>query len=201
MTEKINISKSELIENKLNELEFAKNHNKYWNITKEQGDFLSKIILEENPKNILEIGTSNGYSTLYLAKNLNEISHITTIEVNTERFEISKKNFEDCNLNQNITQIKGEITEILNSEILDNITNNMNNSKFDFIFLDAMQREYLNIIKQLEEKRLLTNNAIIIADNVLSHGNMSEFKEYMNKNYKKTSIIDLGGGFLIAKKT
>lgn len=189
--QKTNISQIELIQVKLNELEELKKTSKFWNIDKNQGELLSKIILERKPKNILEIGTSNGYSTLYLAKNLNSNSSITTIEINDERFEIAKKNFEDCKI-KNIIQVKGEITEILNS-------NKLKNQKFDLIFLDAMQREYLNLIKTFEKNTLLENEAIIIADNVLSHGNMKEFIEYMEKNYD-TKVLDIGKGLLIAAK-
>ena len=187
---KNNYSKEKTIQDKLDELELIKKNNKFWNISKEQGEILAKIILNKKPKNILEIGTSNGYSTLYLAKNLEKDSKITTIEVNDERYEIAKNNFSDCNI-KNIIQIKGEILEILNTDIL-------KNEKFDFIFLDALQREYLNLIKIIEEQNLLTTNGIIIADNVLSHGNMAEFIKYMQEKYK-TEIIEIDDGFLIAE--
>lgn len=189
--QKSNNSQFVLINDKLNELENLKKTSKFWNIDKEQGEFLLKIVIDKNPQSILEIGTSNGYSTLYLAKNLSSSSKITTIEINDERFEIAKQNFNDCKI-QNIIQIKGEITEILNSNKLDNM-------KFDFIFLDAMQREYLNIIKAIEQKNILTKDVTIIADNVLSHGNMKEFIEYMQKNYT-CEIIKLGGGFIIGER-
>ncbi len=188
--QKSNNSKVELITNKLLQLENLKKTSKFWNISKEQGEILAKTILERKPKNILEIGTSNGYSTLYLAKNLDMNSKITTIEINDERYEIAKKNFSDCNI-KNIIQIKGEILEILNNTKL-------KNEKFDFIFLDALQREYLNLIKIIEEQNLLTKNGILIADNVLSHGNMAEFIKYMQEKYK-TEIIELDDGFLIAE--
>jgi hypothetical protein len=44
-----------------------------------------------------------------------------------------------------------------------------------------------------------TKSPLFVADNVLSHSNMKEFIEYMKQNYK-TEIIDIGGGFLVAKK-
>jgi len=188
--QKSNNSKVELITNKLIELENLKKSSKFWNISKEQGEILAKIILERKPKNILEIGTSNGYSTLYLAKNLEFDSKITTIEINEQRYDIAKNNFSDCNI-QNIIQLKGEILEILNNETL-------KNQKFDFIFLDAMQREYLNLIKIIEKQNLLTQDGMLIADNVLSHGNMALFIKYMKEKYN-TQILEIDDGFLIAE--
>lgn len=190
MQNKIN-SKSKLIELKLNELEELKKTSKFWNIEKKQGEILSNLVFEKNPTSILEIGTSNGYSTLYLVKNLNQNSTLTTIEVNEDRLKIAKKNFEDCKIS-NIIQIHGEITQILSSKKL-------SNQKFDFIFLDAMQREYLNLIKTFENENMFLDNITITADNVLSHGNMTQFLEYMQKNYD-TKIENIGKGLLIANK-
>ena len=80
------------IDKKIQELEILSSNSKFWNITKEQGEFLSSLVLKKQPKNILEIGNSNGYSTLHLIKNLNINSKLTTIEVNDERLNAAKKN-------------------------------------------------------------------------------------------------------------
>ena len=79
------------------------------------------------------------------------------------------------------------------------IENNKINGKFDFIFLDAAQRMYLYLIKKLEKFNLLKDNFTLVADNVLSHNNMSEFLEYMKENYE-CSILEIDSGFLVASK-
>jgi len=186
-----NNSKLIKIENKLKELHLISLKHKFWNISEKQGEILAQFVKEKNPKNVLEIGTSNGYSALYILKYLDENSILTTIEVDKDRFEIAKKNFAECDIN-NINQINKEIMEIIELKELEN-------KHFDFIFLDAMQRKYLTIVQEFEKQHIITNNTLIIADNVLSHKNMKEFIEYMQKNYN-TEIININDGFLIAKK-
>jgi predicted O-methyltransferase YrrM len=179
-----------LIENKLKLLEDIKSTSRYWNITWNQGEYLSSLILENKPNLVLEFGTSNGFSTLWLAKNLDSTSKIYTIEVDDSRFKDAKKNFSDCKLN-NINQIKGEISEILNSNQLDNL-------KFDFVLLDAGQKIYKEIIEKLIEKNLIDTNTKILCDNVLSHTYMGPFIEFMKERFLNNEIIELGGGFLFS---
>lgn len=54
---------------------------KYLNITRDTGEFLAVLIKASVVRQALEIGTSNGYSTLWLASALPEDGHVTTLEV------------------------------------------------------------------------------------------------------------------------
>ena len=98
----LDFSNKKLILNKLKKLEELKKKITYWNISFEQGNFLSNLVLEKKPENILEIGTSNGFSTLFLALNLDAKCNLTTIEINKNRFEEAKRNFEECNLKMHL---------------------------------------------------------------------------------------------------
>lgn len=181
------MSNQTLILNKLNNLQKLKSSKSYWNITQEQGIFLSNLIDIKKPKRVLEIGTSNGYSTLWIAKNLDEKATIDTIEIDETRFDEAKNNFESCNLT-NITQHFGHILEIIPK-----LT-----GKYDLIFMDAGHSLYLEILKQLEQQGLFSKDFTFLVDNVTSHNNMSEFLNYVKKNYY-FEIIEIGGGFLFVK--
>ncbi len=185
-----NNSKNFLIQNKLKNLHKIKDSNKYWNITYAQGEYLSNLILEIKPKLVLEIGTSNGFSTIWISKNLDENSKLYTIEVNDERFDEAKQNFIDCEIN-NIIQIKGEIFEILNSDELEN-------KSFDFIFIDAAHKFYIELIKKLLEKKNIIKDTLIVADNVISHPYMGTYINFMKETFQENELVDLGGGFLIS---
>jgi len=177
----------DIINHKLMQLQKLKNSKKYWNISWNQGIFISNFINLFQPKNILEIGTSNGFSTLFIAKNLNPNYKIYTIEVDKERFKESKVNFNSCKLT-NIESIYGEAYDVLdNYNFL---------SSFDFIFIDALQREYLKLFKILFEKKLISNEFRIICDNVSSHSNMDEFEKYVSSNFN-VEKIEIGSGFLL----
>ncbi|MCA9459807.1 MAG: class I SAM-dependent methyltransferase [Nanoarchaeota archaeon] len=194
-----NNKNTNLILSKLKEIHKNSPHNSYWNISWDLGEELSKLIKINNPKNILEIGTSNGFSTLWMAKEIDYNSKVTTIEVDKSRFDEAKNNFILTKTNNNVLQIQGEIFDILNnSDTFNTIYTPIFKDKFDFIFLDAAQRRYLELIQLIEKLNILNKNSIIVADNVISHNNMNEFLAYMKKNYE-CKILEKDSGFLIAK--
>lgn len=69
--------------------------NKYLNITKDTGAFLDIMVCIIKPSKVLEICTSNGYSTLWLAKNLPEEGKLITIEKQSNRVKESMSNIKN----------------------------------------------------------------------------------------------------------
>ena len=94
---------------------------------KVQGIFLSIISKIINPKNVLEIGTYSGYSTLCIAEGLGANGIIHTIDKNEELLEIQNKYFEKSGYRNQIKQYTGNALQII-PKIKVN---------FDMIFLDA----------------------------------------------------------------
>lgn len=180
-------SSNNKILDKLNSMQKLKNNHNFWNITWELGVILSEFVSLKNPKEILEIGTSNGFSTLWMALNLKQNSNITTIEINSDRFEIAKKNFQDTGL-KNITSLNGDVFEILENYSFGN--------KFDFVFIDAGQKFYSDIFENLKSKVLLNENSIIIFDNINSHKHMESFIKHIEFDFK-FDIININSGFLV----
>ena len=89
----------------------------FWNISKESGLMFHNIILEHNFKNALEIGTSNGYSGLWISKALKQTGgRLTTIEYFDERQSVAVENF------NNLTTILTRAYNILTSSDLDYYT-------------------------------------------------------------------------------
>jgi len=179
---------SKLILSKLNSLQQLKQKQVNWNMTWDQGVFLSNLVEIKKSRRILEIGTSNGFSTLWLAKNLNSNSTIDTIEVNEERFNLAKSNFNFCKL-ENINQLLGEAFKVLPN--LKGI--------YDLVVVDAAQAFYKDLVQLFEKNNLIDNESILIFDNILTHEDMPHFIEFMKKRYL-VEIIGIGGGFLFAKK-
>jgi predicted O-methyltransferase YrrM len=179
------------IQKRIDFLERRKQFDNFWNISYLQGVFLSELLLLSNKKNILELGTSNGFSTLFLAKNLEKDSKIKTIEVNEERFNLAKENFKIAGVTYLIDSLLGDIFEILDNYQFEN--------KFDFIFLDAAQKDYIKIIDKLIDKNLIEKGALIVADNVNSHNYMIDYVNYMRSNFTIIGEIFLGSGFLVSR--
>ncbi|MCK4957025.1 MAG: class I SAM-dependent methyltransferase [Candidatus Cloacimonetes bacterium] len=158
-----------------------------WNIDAETAKYLFEYIVDLAPKKIIEIGTSNGYSGFWIsaaAKVSNGI--LETIEVDEERFKLSQNNLKN---QTNIIQYLG-----LAEDIIPTLEN-----KYDIAFIDAGKIGYINYIKLLLPK--LKDNAIIIADNVISHKkSVQEYIDFMKSdNQFENELIEIGTGLLISK--
>lgn len=128
------------------------------------------------PTKILEIGTAVGYSAICFSKFLDNGGKIDTIERDEERAEEAKKNIKKMNLEDNINIYVGDAVEILPTL----------NDKYDMVFIDAAKGKYPFFLKQA--LRLLSQNGIIFADNILYKGYvMSDY----NKHKQRTAVRNL----------
>ena len=165
----------------------------FWNISHQTAEFISMLIKISKVKNVLEIGTSNGYSTLWIADALKDAGnngHLTTIEFYEKRQSIAKENIEKCGLTQYVTFKQGRALEIL--EQLDFIP--------DMVFIDANKSEYIQYFDLLKDK--LPKGAIILADNVVSHAvKVADFLDVIKNDTRyQSQVLDLPAGLLMALK-
>ena len=138
-----------------------------------QGRLLSLISKIKQPKNILEIGTYTGYSTICLAEGLVKNGKIHTIDKNEELVEIQKKYFLRSKFNKNIEIHTGNALDIINGL----------NINFDLIFLDADKENYATYFQII--CKILNKNGVLITDNVLWHGKVLNSKESHDDVTKK----------------
>lgn len=130
-------------------------------------ELLLKII---NPKNILEIGSAIGYSSLIMSKASD--ADILTIEKDEETFKILKENLKKYDEDNKIKAINDDAISALKSMDKE--------EKFDFCFIDANKsqyEEYLNLVYDLTR-----DNALILIDNILFRGFVA--KDEDNKRYR-----------------
>jgi len=163
----------------------------FWNVSVQTANFLSILIKATNRKSALEIGTSNGYSGIWLAKALKTTGgKLTTIEFWDKRLSVAVENFTKCGVNDIITPKLGSACDIL-PELDD---------KFDFVFIDANKGEYVKYYDLILPK--LLPNAIIAADNVHSH--REKVRPFLDKiaanSDFQSQILDLPDGLLLAYK-
>ena len=169
----------------LQELEiFGRNHDGYYNIPPDTGEFFYMLVLISKAKNILEVGTSNGYSTIWLAEAAKQNKgKVTTIEIAEHKIHIAEENFKRAKL-KNIKIIKGDaLKEILKLK-----------GKYDFLFLDAVKEDYINYIKLAYPK--LAKGAVIVADNAIMFGKfMKDYFLYV-ENHKnlRSVLVPIGSG-------
>ena len=171
--------------------ELEKTQKEFWNVPRQTGVMLNMFIKMMNVKNALEIGTSNGYSGLWLSKALKETGgHLTTIEFYEKRQSIAIENFKTCGVNDIITAIQGSAIMIL-----ENLPEDV---KYDFVFIDANKQEYIKYFNLI--KPHLTTKCFIAADNILSHEEkVKPFVEAINNDDEfQYEILELPGGLLTA---
>ena len=107
---------------------------------------------------ILEIGTAIGYSALLLAKNSAADVQITTLELSDERADQAEIFIAQSAYKNQIKLLRGDAA--MNMELLQ--------GPFDLVFMDAAKGEYPEYFRRVLP--LLTDDAMIIADNVLFRG-------------------------------
>lgn len=173
--------------------ELEKTQHEFWNISRQTAEFISMLIKISGVKNVLEIGTSNGYSALWIADALKEAGkngHLTTIEFYEKRQCIARENIEKCGLSEFVTFEQGRALEIL--EQLNFVP--------DLVFIDANKSEYIQYFDLLKDK--LEKGAIILADNVVSHAaKVDDFlEEIKNDERYQSQVLDLPAGLLMAYK-
>ncbi len=139
-------------------------------------EVIVKILTKIKPKKLLEIGTAVGYSAMCFSEYLQEGGSIDTIERDEERIEEAKQNFVKVGVQDKINLYEGDAVDILPT--LD--------KKYDVVFIDAAKGKYPFFLEQA--LRMLENNGVIIADNVLYKGYvMSDY----NKHKQRTAVRNL----------
>lgn len=189
-----------------------------WIIPETTGRFLYDTITENSYTRVLELGTSIGYSTLWLAKGLQSLEHragltpnpppsergitpgthlassagkIDTVERSDNKAPVARQNFNDFSMDHMITLHHMRIHEFLETIPPGTV--------YDLMFLDADRGHYHEYLPILEKH--ISPTGMIIADNA---GNMTDrmrpFLDLLTERGFMWRIIDMDNGLLIARK-
>ena len=145
-------------------------------ISVSQCHFLHLMIKICNAKNILEIGTFTGLSTLSMSLALSDEGSIIALDKNLETNKIALDFFNKANQGKKIKTIVKPALDSLNDIKKENIL-------FDIVFIDADKTNYTNYYESVIQ--LIKKDGLIIIDNVLWHGEVAD----ENNNEKFTNII------------
>ena len=168
-------------------------------------EVIEKLLTDEKPKRILEIGTAVGYSASCFARVLDDVI-IDTIELSEERYNEALINLEKIGVKDRVNVYLGNAVDILPT-----LTEN-----YDMVFIDANKGKYPVFLQ--EAIRMINNNGLIVADNVLYKGYvMSDYnkhkqrtavrhlreylKEATENEMLETEILEVGDGLAITRVT
>ncbi|NUF52887.1 class I SAM-dependent methyltransferase [Acinetobacter seifertii] len=162
---------------------------RYRNIEAESAKLLSQLIRMQQAKSILEIGTSTGYSTLWLAEAAQSThGKVITLEIDTNRSNEAKRHVTELALNEVVDFWIGDAADYLNEA----------QETFDFILLDAERDAYESYWPDL--KRLMKpKGGVLIIDKVISHAaEVSPFLSLIKHNADfMSSILPIGAGLCL----
>ena len=173
--------------------ELEKTQHDFWNISRVTAEFMYNFIVDGNIKSVIEVGTSNGYSGIWLGKALKKTGgKLTTIEFYDKRIVLAKSNFEICGVSDIIEIKQGDA-----ATVLEHLPENY---KTDFAFVDANKRQYIDFF-HLIDPHLITGG-YIACDNVISHApKVQTFLEDIDKNPNYENVVlPLPAGLSLGKK-
>ena len=130
-------------------------------------DFIIEYIKMHNIKKILEIGSAIGYSAISFAQTSTDIS-VDTIEYDFERYQTAFKNVQNHNLADRITVYLGDAADFTTDE------------KYDLIFIDGPKAQNLKFFMKFSNN--LSENGVIITDNLSFHGMVEDFSLTKSKD-------------------
>jgi predicted O-methyltransferase YrrM len=162
------------------------------NITRDTGEFLVVLVKAMHAQRVLEIGTSNGYSTLWLANAARAIGGmVTTVELSELKIGMARANFARAGLAGFITQLHDNARTVLTQAAA---------ASFDLIFLDSERPEYPDWWPDL--KRVLRPGGLLVVDNATSHAEqMALFVAIVAADVAfTTSLVPVGNGEFLAVK-
>ncbi|KQW92901.1 O-methyltransferase [Acinetobacter guillouiae] len=162
---------------------------RYRNIEPESALFLAMQVRIQQSKKILEIGTSTGYSTLWLADAAKVTgAKVTTLEIDEKRTQQAQLHAQELHVDDVIDFWVGDAQKYLEQC----------QEQYDFILLDAERNAYLNYWVYLQ-KMLVEHGGVLIVDNVISHA--AEVKSFITEVKRDerfmTTTLSIGSGLFV----
>jgi len=163
-------------------------------VGKEVGQFLNTLIKASNSQTILEVGTSYGYSTLWMAEAAKQTGgKVITLEIDPQKAAYAKGQIEEAGLKDYVEfRVGNALESIQKSE-----------ETFDFVLVDIWKELYVPCFELFFPK--LKDGAYVISDNMISPAIHLEDAAAYQKEVKKTHAFDsvllpIGSGILISHK-
>jgi len=139
---------------------------------------LAELIREVKPGLVVEVGTAIGYSGLWIANTLRELSpgRLITFELEPDRAAEAGQNFRRAGLDHLISQRVGDAREEIRGVV----------GPVDLLFLDGGFGNYYPCLMNVKEQ--LSPNALLVADNAgIGADEMADYLEYVRRHYDSHS--------------
>ena len=165
-----------------------------WNVTPQDGRLLRLLTEAVGAKNVVEIGTSNGYSAIWFCLALrNTGGKLTTHEIDTGRIAMARENFKRAGVSDMVTLVEGDAHQTVTRL----------KEPIDILFLDADKAGYLDYLNKLLP--LVRPGGLILAHNTSDLGSMmQDYLKAVTTNPDLETIFlhehDMGIGVTLKKR-
>jgi predicted O-methyltransferase YrrM len=162
------------------------------NLEPDSAALLAVLVRAVRPKRLLELGTSNGYSTIWLADAaLSVEAEFTSVELDADRLKQARENLRTVGLGETVNFVAADAGAELRAAP---------GGSWEMIFLDAERPAYVSYWKDLV--RTLAPGGLLVVDNVLSHADqVAEFRELVSADERMTEALSpTGAGLLLIVK-
>jgi predicted O-methyltransferase YrrM len=162
---------------------------RFRNVEPETAELLAVLVRATRPGRILELGTSNGYSTIWLADAAEAVGgRLTSVEIAPARTEMARAHLDRAGLSADL--VVGDAGEVLRSSP---------DGAWDMVFLDAERRAYAAYWPDLV-RTLRPAGGMLAVDNVLSHaGEVAEMTALIEAEARmETVTVPIGAGLRLA---
>jgi len=146
---------------------------RFWSVPRKDGEFLHFLVKATRARNVLELGTSHGFSAIWMGLALEETGgRLTTIEIDKERYDLARRHVNEAGLSQRVTLIRGDAhTEVV--KIVGPV---------DFVFMDADKEGQLDYFNKLYPKRLLPGGVFAVHNAIRQASSMKDYLEMIHKH-------------------
>lgn len=158
------------------------------NITPSTGQFLDLLISDSKPQRILELGTSNGYSTIWIGRAACRVgAHIDTVDVAQHKSDLASANLAKCDLSDFVTVHTSDCGVFLQSCEAD---------FYDLVYLDCDRNRYLEWIDDLVR---VVRFGLLVADNATTHADeLHDLSREMRSAFGMSVVVlPIGNGQML----
>jgi predicted O-methyltransferase YrrM len=163
---------------------------RFRNVEPETAELLGVVIRATAARSILELGTSNGYSTIWLADAAQATGgRVVSVDVEADRTELARANLAAAGLGDHVD---------LRTQDAGSILADSPDAAWEFVFLDAERPGYAGYVSDLV--RTLAPRGVLAIDNVLSHAHeLVEFTALIEREPRLTqTVVPVGAGLRLA---
>lgn len=134
----------------------------FWRVSADTGMLLHILVRACGARRAVEVGTSSGYSGIYIASALQETDgHLWTLDVEPSKVALAREHFARAGLSARVTQLEGDALRTLPALVAASY------APIDFAFLDAEKPDYIRYFEAIRPR--LRRGSVVCADNVARH--------------------------------